>query len=300
MNLGEQMRFVNSYFLAFCLSVFTQSIIAQTTCTFFEGFVDNDNGTVTDPRNGLIWKRCAEGSNWDGATCSVAAKKLNWFDAMAYAKSHRYLSTNGWRLPSRDEFLSVVGTADSCKPSHYQNGRFNFAASKMLAHSVDGTDNFPGIFFSTTPAENDEKIVWTANFAIGMSTSSGFRTNENNVRLVLDANQDKSKKPTDFGVESAKSNSYKKSIEKYREEKAKANAKSNSEYVASSVPQPLGRGGVIELTRLSTGGFSAACKDGTRQVIYEDKLSSGEMRYSNRRSSFANANFTLVAQDACK
>lgn len=289
------------FILALSTVVFTQSPSAQATCIFFDGFVDNNNGTVTDPRNGLIWKRCAEGSNWDGTTCSVEAKKMNWFSAMDYAKAHRFLNVKGWRLPSSEEFIAVIGTEQDCKSSHYRNGKFNFAASNMIAHSIDRNDGFPGIFFSTTPKEGDDKVVWLANFSLGMTTYSGFREDENNVRLVLDSNKLKSKRASEFSEESAKLNQYKNSISKYREEKAKASARSDAEHVTrSSLQQLSGGSGVLEISRLVTGGFSATCKDGSHQVIYEDKLSSGEMRYSNRRSGFANSNLSLVALDACK
>jgi hypothetical protein len=42
------------------LSLF--ALQAQSECGSFEGFVDNKDGTVTDPRFGTIWKRCAEGA----------------------------------------------------------------------------------------------------------------------------------------------------------------------------------------------------------------------------------------------
>ncbi|KOR27965.1 hypothetical protein TI04_12110, partial [Achromatium sp. WMS2] len=32
-------------------------------------YLIHPDGTVTDTRNGLMWKRCAEGQTWDGKTC---------------------------------------------------------------------------------------------------------------------------------------------------------------------------------------------------------------------------------------
>lgn len=36
-------------------------------------FTDNGNGTVTDTKTGIMWKRCAEGQIWTGSTCSGTA-----------------------------------------------------------------------------------------------------------------------------------------------------------------------------------------------------------------------------------
>ena len=79
------------------------------SCRFFDGFADNGNGTVTDPRNGLVWKRCAEGFVWSGSKCFGTEITSNWFDAMVVAKKSRFLGKNDWRLPTHSEIDSVVG-----------------------------------------------------------------------------------------------------------------------------------------------------------------------------------------------
>jgi hypothetical protein len=80
-------------------------------CQYFDGFADNGDGTVTDPRNGLIWKRCSEGNEWDGSQCRGTAKELYWLDAMSAAKNSNYVGKNDWRLPTKDELVNVVGPA---------------------------------------------------------------------------------------------------------------------------------------------------------------------------------------------
>jgi len=36
-------------------------------------FTDNGDGTVTDQATGLQWKRCSEGQDWSGGTCTGIA-----------------------------------------------------------------------------------------------------------------------------------------------------------------------------------------------------------------------------------
>ena len=58
----------------------------QAACTFFDEFKDNNDGTVTDPRNGLIWKQCAEGfkvNGWNG--CKGYANPVDWHEAVKIA-----------------------------------------------------------------------------------------------------------------------------------------------------------------------------------------------------------------------
>lgn len=104
----------------------------------FDGFIDNQNGTLTDPRNGLIWKRCAEGSTFDGSACAWTAAKMNWFDAMHVAKTSRFLDKDDWRLPSRGEYESVLAPRSAYNQAtgmlEYFPGRIT--VSRTLVHPV--------------------------------------------------------------------------------------------------------------------------------------------------------------------
>jgi hypothetical protein len=84
------------------------SVPIKPRCIFFDGFADNGNGTVTDPRNGLIWKRCPEGMDWNGSSCTGNMKKMNWSDGVRVAKTSQFLGKKDWRLPSQKEIRSVM------------------------------------------------------------------------------------------------------------------------------------------------------------------------------------------------
>ncbi|MBS4098469.1 MAG: DUF1566 domain-containing protein [Sulfuricella sp.] len=85
------------------LSVLTKPSAASVITSAFPtaDYIDNGDGTVTHKITGLTWKRCAEGQNWTGATCGGAAQAYPWAAVTG-------LVTNGWRLPSVEQLLTIV------------------------------------------------------------------------------------------------------------------------------------------------------------------------------------------------
>lgn len=126
MQTGQIIKACSSSFYALVLV----SGVAQAKCNFFTGWADNKDGTVTDTRNGLIWKRCAEGFEFSNGVCTGEGMKATWDEAMSMAQQSRFLGQSDWRLPTRKEFEAVLGTYDECKNN--QNGEY--AASKAIAH----------------------------------------------------------------------------------------------------------------------------------------------------------------------
>jgi len=155
--------------------------VAQAQCNFFTGWADNKDGTVTDTRNGLIWKRCAEGFEFSNGTCTGAGRKANWEDAVSLAKQSHFLDKSDWRLPTKNEFEFVLGTYDNC----VKNKNGEYAASKAIA--PDGNISWPPKFWSSSPYVSNSSYAWNVNFSNG-DVDSGFnpRSNSYYVRLVRD------------------------------------------------------------------------------------------------------------------
>lgn len=88
----------------------TTSIPAHTPTS---QFTDSGNGTVTDNKTGLMWKKCSEGQS--GNDCSSgSAASYTWQAALAQAQT---VNTNGgfatytdWRVPTITELRSIVET----------------------------------------------------------------------------------------------------------------------------------------------------------------------------------------------
>ena len=83
-----------------------------------------NTGDVLQPGTKLIWRRCPLGENWNGKTCVGRKKMLPW----ELAKS---ACPDGYRLPKRDEFLSLLDcdrkslkSCHACEDSSYCQSMF--------------------------------------------------------------------------------------------------------------------------------------------------------------------------------
>jgi hypothetical protein len=92
----------------------TSAPAIKPECLVYDGFRDNGDGTLTDPRNGLIWQKCVVGRTWNGSACSGTAQVDNWYAAMNAAKENRFLGKSDWRLPTKAEMESIMILETSC------------------------------------------------------------------------------------------------------------------------------------------------------------------------------------------
>jgi hypothetical protein len=74
-------------------------------------FIDNGNGTVTDKKTGLMWKRCSEGQTWSGVTCTGDVTYYAWQSALQQVQvvnnSGGFASKTDWRMPNIKELASI-------------------------------------------------------------------------------------------------------------------------------------------------------------------------------------------------
>jgi len=63
----------------------------------FDDFIDNYNGTVTDPNTGLMWQKQTEYSNY-----------MTWEEALEYAENIELAGYTDWRMPNRNELMTLV------------------------------------------------------------------------------------------------------------------------------------------------------------------------------------------------
>lgn len=96
---------------------------------------------VTDRRTGLVWRRCAEGAEWNGTTCTGRARMVTWQTALELAQAANHDGA-AWRLPNATELFSLV-----------DDSRFSPAINVAI---------FPGMyglpidrFWSSTPRRAD-------------------------------------------------------------------------------------------------------------------------------------------------
>jgi hypothetical protein len=115
---------------------------------------------VLDKETGLTWQRCSVGQKWqEGQGCTGTVEAFQWKDASRQARG-------GWRLPTRDELLTLVSKA--CSPSI-------------------NPDAFPGLdplkLWYWSSEQTDKDLAWLVQFG-GGATFNGYQTSENAVRLV--------------------------------------------------------------------------------------------------------------------
>jgi Protein of unknown function (DUF1566) len=68
----------------------------------------SDGREVIDTKNGLIWRRCPEGMNFKGGTCTGTASKYTFDSAIDHAAKQARASKTDWRVPITKELLTLV------------------------------------------------------------------------------------------------------------------------------------------------------------------------------------------------
>jgi uncharacterized caspase-like protein len=114
---------------------------------------------VLDASTGLIWQRCVYGSTWSGDACTGNPKELTYVET-------QQLSVEGWRVPIRNELVSLMQTGKSL-------GTLN-------------TKVFPGpesSFWSSSLRTDDPRVSWYVNYWLGIASNMTPDTSMN-VRLV--------------------------------------------------------------------------------------------------------------------
>lgn len=111
---------------------------------------------VTDTQTGLVWQRCTHGQTWNGSSCSGAANKLTF--AQALAKSAE-LKAQGWRLPSIKELFSLV----TYGPGNTQLDPLVFP------QTFTGQLDF---YLSSTPSITSAANAWVVNFGLLIASES--------------------------------------------------------------------------------------------------------------------------------
>lgn len=139
-------------------------------------YEEHGDGTVTDTRTGLMWKQCSEGQTWGAGTCTGAASRFNWSQALAHAETATFAGYSDWRLPNIKELRSLV---EEC--------RFYPAINVAMFPNTPSSS-----FWSASPTASHTPDAWTVNFPRGFATSSGIHLFHNSdfetyVRLVRDA-----------------------------------------------------------------------------------------------------------------
>ena len=126
----------------------------------------NGDGTITDNKTNLMWKRCTEGLS--GSACTIgSATTYNWQQALDLANNSSFAGFSDWRLPNIKELRSI-------------------AAYDRYSPTINSTI-FPNTttswFWSSSPNASNSDYVWRLDFNNGNDLNDNRDYNDY-VRLV--------------------------------------------------------------------------------------------------------------------
>ncbi len=106
---------------------------------------------VLDKQTGLVWAR-----NTD-----LLSKSVPWAEAVQFCESVQIGGKKGWRLPTRDEVISILDTTQS-NPALPDGHPF----TKMREYKYGGKSLLE--YWTSTEYEGDKKNAWTVYISNGM------------------------------------------------------------------------------------------------------------------------------------
>jgi len=114
--------------------------------------ISSDGQEVTDATTKLSWRRCAEGLRWDGKACAGKLKTFKYGEAKDDAASVAKDDAKAWRIPTKDELVSLVDKTTKKKP-------------RIDVKAFPQTPSLP--FWAMRPGSDDDLNAWLVNFANG-------------------------------------------------------------------------------------------------------------------------------------
>lgn len=102
--LGALTALISTNSEATCLNRENTSLPESTPTSSFTILPD---GTLMEPKYGLMWKRCLEGQVLVGSLCEGTPTIFTWPDAMNAAHVASFAGHGDWRLPNPKELLSI-------------------------------------------------------------------------------------------------------------------------------------------------------------------------------------------------
>lgn len=138
--------------------------------------ISADGTEATDKKTGLIWRRCAEGMKWVGKTCVGEAKTFTHVAALQLATDLSASTGITWRLPNKDELISIVDTSRT-------NPAINVKIFPATPAKPFWADSPPHVR-SDMPQMTNSQFGWSVNFDDGYLYQRYYRNDNCLVRLV--------------------------------------------------------------------------------------------------------------------
>ncbi|MFB1490330.1 MULTISPECIES: DUF1566 domain-containing protein [unclassified Thiocapsa] len=144
------------------------------------------NGAIIeDLTTGLHWMRCSQGQQWNGVACDGAAARLTWEEAMRQARGWSFAGYTDWRVPTKDELLTLVYCSNGRPKTWNDTGTMcqgQYARPTIVHVAFPTTPD--SWFWSASPYAEDPDYVWSVNFNYGDVDSFGYKYSVGHVRFV--------------------------------------------------------------------------------------------------------------------
>ena len=131
-------------------------------------------GLVSHPKTALMWARCPIGFEWKEGGCLPvvgALRTLTWSEAQAEANASRLGNFSDWRLPNKNELMSLA----------------DHACTGPAINEAIFPDTPLGTFWTSSPSVLYPGRIWRVNFIVGeIATAVADQENKAYVRLVRD------------------------------------------------------------------------------------------------------------------
>jgi len=115
--------------------------------------VSADGAEVTDTSTKLVWRRCIEGTHWDGKACAGKVMKFRYAEAKRHAAGLSKGGGQPWSIPTRTELASLVDRTPKKKRPLIDNAAFPQTPALQ--------------FWASRPGTDDNLNAWLVSFANG-------------------------------------------------------------------------------------------------------------------------------------
>ena len=127
----------------------------------------NNDGTVSDTKNNLMWVQCSTGQHWSNGQCLGSAQAMTWDKALQAANNFQLAKYSNWRLPTIHELSRI--TELRC-----QQPAINLTLFPGTA---------PVDYWTSTNFVNNGDLAWRIQFSFG-ENHTAKKSSLANVRLV--------------------------------------------------------------------------------------------------------------------
>lgn len=170
---------------------------ASSPATSPARFKVSDGGDeVIDIQAKLVWKRCVEGMNWDGLTCSGKAQLFDYTQAQARAKVVFQSTRLPWRLPHVPELKRLIESGhsnpkvDQVLFPHSPPQWFWSASASVASNGTFNPYNYGNISQGRTSSSSNQMAFlhgWAVNLSNGEARGEVAKHSALAVRLVRGA-----------------------------------------------------------------------------------------------------------------